>query len=100
MLEELEHGDYAANLNTTFHLQHPQLGPLDLELVEVSELKETRRQRIFSIVFRGPLEPDFDQGLFPVEHERLGAGSLFLVPIAREADGMRYEAVFNRLVKS
>ncbi len=99
MLEDLDHDDYAANLNTTFRLQHPQLGKLDLALIEVSELKETRSQRIFSIVFRGPLEPAFKQGLFPVEHERLGTGSLFLVPIAREADGMRYEAVFNRLVQ-
>jgi len=29
----------------------------------------------------------------------MGAESLFLVPIAREADGFRYEAVFNNLVQ-
>ena len=28
----------------------------------------------------------------------MGRAILFLVPVAREADGFRYEAVFNQLV--
>jgi hypothetical protein len=32
-------------------------------------------------------------------HEKMGNESLFLVPIAREADGFHYEAVFNNLVQ-
>jgi hypothetical protein len=34
-----------------------------------------------------------------IKHERLGMFDLFLVPVSRERDGMRYEAVFNRLLK-
>lgn len=51
--------------------------------------------RPFSVTFAGPLDPQLEQGTYAVEHARLGSLLLFLVPIAREADGMRYEAVFG-----
>jgi len=70
-----------------------------VELVAVSDLRETPRQRMFSLVFRGDLEQPMEQGLFSMTHEKMGTESLFLVPIAREADGFRYEAVFNNLVQ-
>lgn len=70
-----------------------------MELVRVSELRETPRQRMFSLVFRGALDQPLEQGLYPMTHEKMGAESLFLVPIGREADGFRYEAVFNNLVQ-
>jgi hypothetical protein len=68
-------------------------------LIHVSELRETPRQRMYSLVFRGPLEQPMQQGLYPISHEKMDVGDLFLVPIAREDDGFRYEAVFNILVK-
>jgi hypothetical protein len=54
---------------------------------------------MFSLVFRGPLDQPLEQGMYPMTHEKMGTESLFLVPIAREADGFHYEAVFNNLVK-
>jgi len=90
---------FAGQIHTFFTLQHPESGNIPLELVSVSELRETPRQRMFSILFRGPLETPFPQGSFPLHHEVLGAVVLFLVPVAREADGFRYEAVFNQLVR-
>jgi hypothetical protein len=93
------HSAFVQQLNTPFMLEHESLGIIPLELVSVSDLRETRRQRMFSILFRGPLEAPFQQGIFPLKHGTLGNASLFLVPVAREADGMRYEAVFNQLVK-
>ena len=98
MLENWTHPAIVGQLNTLFTLEHESLGAIPLELVSVSDLRETPRQRMFSIVFRGPLETPFNQGTFPLKHKALGDASLFLVPVAREADGMRYEAVFNRLV--
>ena len=93
------HALFTENLNTTFALQHPHWGNVTVELVAVSELRETPRQRMFSLVFRGDLEQPMEQGLFSMTHEKMGTESLFLVPIAREADGFRYEAVFNNLVQ-
>jgi hypothetical protein len=99
MLQDWTHELFAKHVNTNFVVQHPSLGDVTLELVAVSELRETPRQRMFSLVFRGPLEQPLEQGLRPLSHEAMGNDELFLVPIAREADGFRYEAVFNNLVK-
>lgn len=99
MLKDWNHTIFAENLNTTFALQHPHLGTVTVELVHVSGLRETPRQRMYSLVFRGPLEQPLEQGLHPISHEKMGTGDLFLVPIAREADGYRYEAVFNNMVQ-
>jgi hypothetical protein len=98
MLRDWTHAIFAENLNTPFVLQHPQWGTVSVELISVSDLRETPRQRMFSLVFRGPLEQPLEQGLHLMTHETMGAESLFLVPIAHEADGFRYEAVFNNLV--
>ena len=35
------------------------------------------------------------QGTYPMEHETLGRLEVFLVPLGPDAQGMRYEAVFN-----
>ncbi len=99
MLKDWTHAVFAENLNTPFVLQHPDWGNVTVELISVSDLRETQRQRMFSLVFRGPLDQPLGQGLHPMTHEKMGTESLFLVPIACEADGFRYEAVFNNLVQ-
>lgn len=48
----------------------------------------------FSLVFRGAGDPALPQGTYVVDHPGLGRFDLFLVPIARDADTMRYEAAF------
>jgi hypothetical protein len=93
------HASFAENLNSTFALQHPQWGTVSVELIHVSDLRETPRQRMYSLIFRGTLEQPLQQGLYSLSHEKLEHGDLFIVPIAREADGFHYEAVFNTLVK-
>jgi hypothetical protein len=100
MFENWTHPAFLGQLQTCFSLEHASLGTIPLELIAVSELRETPRQRLFSILFRGPLESPFEQGTYPLQHAGLGHASLFLVPVAREADGFRYEAVFNQLVKT
>jgi hypothetical protein len=35
--------------------------------------------------------------MYQLQHERLGAFELFLVPVGQDQDGVYYEAVFNRL---
>lgn len=48
----------------------------------------------FSLLFRGPPEGVLPQGVYPLEHPELGRLEIFLVPISRTDDGVRYEAVF------
>ena len=99
MLKDWNHALFTKNQNTTFAVQHPHWGNVTMELVTVSDLRETPRQRMFSLVFSGPLDQPLEQGLYLMTHETMGTESLFLVPIACEADGFLYEAVFNNLVQ-
>ena len=72
-----------------------------LELLQVDDLTEVAQnvppgQRApFSLLFRGPAEPVVDQSIRTLAHDELGELAIFLVPIAREADGLRYQAVFT-----
>ena len=99
MLENWTRDVLAENLKTTFQVHHEQLGIVELELIEVSELKKAGRQEAYSIQFCGPLASTLRQGMYKTEHARLGVVDLFIVPIGREEDGLRYEAVFNHLLK-
>jgi hypothetical protein len=47
----------------------------------------------FSLLFHGPAEPWWPQGIFRVEHADLGTEDVFLVPLGPDDRGMRYEAV-------
>jgi hypothetical protein len=99
MIETWTHAAFSKQLHTTYTMEHPEWGRIPLELVSVSDLRETPRQRMYSLIFRGPLEMPFPQASYPLEHEAMGHAILFLVPVAREADGFCYEAVFNQLVR-
>ena len=49
----------------------------------------------FRLIFRGPREAFFSQGILALEHAELGRLEIFLVPIGPDAQGMRYEAIFT-----
>jgi len=86
---------FAEHLNSTFRLHH-QPTTTELELVEVSDGSSNGHVN-FSLLFRGPREPQLRQQIYPVEHDRLGRFDLFIVPVKRDASGLYYEAVFNRV---
>jgi hypothetical protein len=49
----------------------------------------------FSLSFRGPAEPVLPQRIYRLEHAGLGTLEIFLVPVAHDATGTEYEAVFG-----
>lgn len=49
----------------------------------------------FSLIFHEDGHAHLPQQTHSVEHEKLGAIDIFLVPLGPDADGMRYEAVFG-----
>ena len=53
------------------------------------------RAEPFSLLLRGPKSPALPQATYALRHPRLGAIELFLVPVAQDAQGIRYEALFN-----
>jgi hypothetical protein len=89
VLETLTAGDFAALRGERFRIGAP---PFEAELIEVTEIPGAAGGRApFSLVFQGGPSPPLPQRIYPVEHERLGAIEVFLVPIAAD----RYEAVFT-----
>lgn len=69
---------------------------MELELAEVSELKEWPGQEQFAVVFRGPNDQFLGQGMRSFEHEQMGRFELLIVPVRQDELGYYYEAVFNR----
>lgn len=53
------------------------------------------RRAPFSLTFLGPGEPLLPQAIYALRHADLGVLEIFLVPIARGAEGVRYEAIFS-----
>jgi len=51
--------------------------------------------RPFSLIFRGPLDPQLTQGMHDLDHPRLALCGIFLVPVGQDEDGLLYEAVFT-----
>jgi hypothetical protein len=69
---------------------------LALTLREATMLGERPGGRdAFSVVFVGPSEPVLPQAIYRLRHDELGALEIFIVPIAQDAEGTSYEAVFT-----
>jgi uncharacterized protein DUF6916 len=97
MEASLTHEEFSKHVNTRFDVQLDETNAVQLELTEVSPLKQFPRQEEFAIVFRGPLNAFLGQGLRSFSHEEMGQFELFIVPIRQDAHGSYYEAVFNRI---
>ena len=85
--------DFSETLGESFEVEAGE-SRLPLKLDRVEELRASGRPGgSFRLEFLGPLEPVLPQSIYPFERggERF---DIFIVPIAKEAGGMRYEAVF------
>ena len=91
------HEAFHRQINRNFRVQLDENTGVDLELVEVSEIKLYPQQEEFTIVFRGPLNAFLGQGMGNFTHEQMGEFELFIVAIRQDELGFYYEAVFNRL---
>lgn len=75
-----------------------------VKLVAVSPVQtsyDTRSNttyKSFSLSFDGPREMKSEAGIYPLKHDKLGAMELFLSPIEKHDDLVRYEAVFSQRV--
>lgn len=99
MSKLISEAEFAANLNSTFRINAELPQPFEFKLVEVNHknvdpTEEPGMER-FSLVLAGPADRLLQQSTVPLTHDVLGELELFLVPIGRENDGFRYEAVFN-----
>jgi hypothetical protein len=99
VLDQLQLSSFQPLLGQRFglHAEAEAATPLDLVLVEANALAhgDGRPRTPFSLVFRGPASPVMPQRIYRLEHEALGILDLFLVPVGRDAQGVRYEAIFT-----
>jgi hypothetical protein len=49
----------------------------------------------FSLLLRAPVSLGISQGIYPVQHPRLGRLEIFMVPVGADEGTVQYEAVFN-----
>ena len=107
-LDELTLENFSELLNTKFRVRLDSATVLEAHLTEATRARpsgsaptgsDASRFESFSLVFCGPADRPLAQGIHRFEHEQIGAFDLFIVPIAREAQAMKYQAVFNRLAK-
>ena len=96
MNEKLTLEAFQKNLGTEFRVLRPEAEPVTLNLMDVHVGQCTPNHEQFSVSFSGSADLGLGQGSFHFEHERMGGFDLFLVPIGRHRDQIRYEAVFNR----
>ena len=97
MPETVTLATFGAQLNEEFTLTPPDGPAVAVRLVEATPLGPAPADGLrapFSIVFRGPADRALGQGMYRLGHAAIGSFELFLVPIAPDADGRRYEAVF------
>ena len=96
-MENLNAKVFAGQLHTEFSICLPGSALLPIRLYEVAEESSSPKIEQFSLLFRGPLAPHCAQGIYSLQHDKLGELSLFLVPVGADGEGMRYQAVFSRL---
>lgn len=87
---------FAPTIGQTYAIEHPEAPSVELVLTEAAPLGKApgAERQPFALVFGGPAEPHFAQQIVPLRHPELGRLEIFLVPIAADADGVSYEAVF------
>lgn len=90
---------FEANLGSTFRLYPSQGDPIDLLLVAAKQIRRDTLQDIYSVSFRGPQERELEQGTYQLDHSRMGAFQIFIVPFKRDQGFVFYDATFNLLLR-
>lgn len=72
---------------------------MTLTLTEVRALEQRvfagQIRQPFSLIFRSTSPVALPQRIYTLTNSAMGKADIFLVPIARDAHGMSYQAIFN-----
>jgi hypothetical protein len=92
-MREMSWEDFADAAGRSYTIQAGG-NAVELTLDRVQELPPSGRTGgSFRLEFLGPLEPLLPQAIYPFS-DGDGVFEIFVVPVAREPSGVRYEAVF------
>lgn len=83
-------------VGSDFTLQLGEAGCLTARLIEAcpGQWAPPEGRAPFCLTFEAP-EPALPQRIYRLEHAQMGGMDIFLVPVARTATGLNYEAVFG-----
>lgn len=99
MIERLVADDFQKLIGTDCSMDCGNAGTFNLKVSSVRDLSPSSKHVQFSVVFLGPIGAPARQGIYRVTHGQLGEMELFLVPVSRDANGIEFEAIFNRALK-
>ncbi|HEV2507898.1 MAG TPA: hypothetical protein VGV39_32830 [Mesorhizobium sp.] len=89
---------FAGSVGSAFDIELGE-NSVALVLAEARPLPETgfpgMRRSPFSLMFRSGSQVVLPQKLYKLKNATLGQMEIFLVPVARDKDGIVYQAVFN-----
>lgn len=93
-MRRLTWDEFAEAEGTTFEVEGEDSPRVEMTLEAATELPSAGREGgSFRLEFRGPFEPVLPQGIYGF-HRGDERRDIFIVPIGREEEGTRYEAVF------
>ncbi len=97
MTDHLTQELFAPLVNTDFRVYDGEGNSYVVTLAVVSDVKRSPMHEEYLLHFRGSQDFFLPQGTYGFEHEAIALFDLFIVPIAKDAGGHTYEAVFSRL---
>ncbi len=93
-MRNLTMNDFSEKVGTGYTLLVDD-GEVPVTLAEVQTLIDSGREGgSFRLEFLGPADPILPQSIYPVREDGEEAVEIFLVPIGRDQNGTRYEAIF------
>jgi len=99
MVEAFTMEMFAPQAGSKFTMDCGNTGAVELTLDSVNDLGSSARHIQFSMIFSGPQNSPLKQGIYRLEHGKLGTLNLFLVPIGKDQNRVQYEAIVNRSIE-
>lgn len=97
-MQILTREEFAGRANETFDIGMGE-SAMPMTLVEVQPLPAHpypgMMRAPFSLIFRSGSPVVLPQQLYRMNNAKMGAMDIFLVPVARDVQGVLYQAVFN-----
>ncbi|HYC92383.1 MAG TPA: hypothetical protein VEO54_24450 [Thermoanaerobaculia bacterium] len=99
MLAQLTVASFEPHVGSSFWVEFPAGGKVELRLTRVAKVMESEAARLdrhpFSLFFIGPKSYFLQQQTYHVTHAVMEALDIFMVPVGQDAQTYQYEAVFT-----
>lgn len=98
-MDNLTAADFSKHLNTNFKVFRADDEIFEAKLVEIEELRNDHFIYSFAVEFLFPRDFGLEQRIYKLEHPEMEPMELFMVPVWQTDTEVRFEAIFNRIVK-